>query len=169
MNDDETILYAPCGHGACRLDWENLVRVALQDSSTTKVKTGGEGLLDVSKLQCHGCTYVAPIPSNRIISTRNTPRSYSSERMDPFLPLSFIQAVCPSVGNQIALSLCKVSRTALSSAFFHPCTPSKPSIPLSNRLLPMLFAGPRVQVRPRGAACRPVQVRCHHRRQRAGR
>jgi hypothetical protein len=61
MNDDETILYAPCGHAACRMDWVGLVQVALQDSSTTKVKKGEDGLLDVSRLQCHGCTCVPTV------------------------------------------------------------------------------------------------------------
>jgi hypothetical protein len=64
MNDDETVLFAPCGHCCCRMDWHLLVQVALQDSSTTKVKTGQAGLLDVSKLQCHGCSCVAPLQLN---------------------------------------------------------------------------------------------------------
>ncbi len=59
MQDDETILHAPCGHGHCRMCWEGLVLVALQDSSTTKVKTGAADLLDVSKLMCPGCTCVS--------------------------------------------------------------------------------------------------------------
>jgi hypothetical protein len=56
MNDPETVFEAPCGHGCCRTCWEGLVLVALQDSSTTKVKTGATDLLDVSKLKCHGCS-----------------------------------------------------------------------------------------------------------------
>jgi hypothetical protein len=67
MNDDETILYAPCGHFACRMDWVGLVQVALQDSSTTKVKKGEDGLLDVSRLQCHGCTCVASLQLNESV------------------------------------------------------------------------------------------------------
>jgi len=52
LNENETILHAPCGHGMCAVDWEGQVLVALQDSSTTKVKTGEENLLDISKLKC---------------------------------------------------------------------------------------------------------------------
>jgi hypothetical protein len=67
MNDDETILHAPCGHGNCRICWEGLVLTALQDTSTTKVKTGATDLLDVSKLKCPGCTCVTHKPRQELV------------------------------------------------------------------------------------------------------
>jgi hypothetical protein len=113
MNEDETILHAPCGHGCCRMCWEGLVLVALQDSSTTKVKTGATDLLDVSKLMCPGCTCVLPILFQFVVLSRDFSCRYTPSHMDPFLSLSFVQAVVPSTATQIAQSLCKVATTHL--------------------------------------------------------
>jgi hypothetical protein len=53
--------------------------------------------------------------------------------MDPFLPLSFIQAVVPSTKNQIAQCLCKVQRLsqiifARNRASLHPRTMHHPNL-----------------------------------------
>ena len=116
LNDDETLLHAPCGHGYCRVCWEGLVLVALQDTSTTKVKTGAQDLLDLSKLQCPGCTCVSRSSSPASAASHAVIHSYTAERMDKFISLSFIQAVVPSTTNQIALCICKVSTGHLEAA-----------------------------------------------------
>jgi hypothetical protein len=114
LNDDETLLHAPCSHGYCRVCWEGLVLVALQDTSTTKVKTGAQDLLDLSKLQCPGCTCVSRSSSSA--AAHAVIHSYTAERMDKFISLSFIQAVVPSTTNQIALCICKVSTGRFQAA-----------------------------------------------------
>ena len=62
---------------------------------------------------CPGCSATAaralqPSNSMKVIVSRRR-HSYSSDHMDPFLSLSFIQAVYPSAMQQIAVCLCKVS------------------------------------------------------------
>jgi hypothetical protein len=116
MTEDETLLHAPCGHGYCHVCWEGLVLVALADTSTTKVKTGAQDLLDLSKLQCPGCTCVSRSLTSASAATHAVIHSYTAERMDKFISLSFIQAVVPSTTNQIALCICKVSTEHLQSA-----------------------------------------------------
>jgi hypothetical protein len=80
MGDDETLLLAPCGHGLCKLCWQGYIATAIVDGSTTKVRQGHEDLLDLAQLQCPGCKeedlYQGPSPA-------------------PFLPLSFLQLICP--------------------------------------------------------------------------
>jgi hypothetical protein len=80
MEDDETLLLAPCGHGFCRICWQGYISTAIVDGSTTKIKQGVEDLLDVSMLQCPGCT---------------SEDKYQGPNPAPFLTLSFAQAICP--------------------------------------------------------------------------
>ena len=80
MEDDETLMLAPCGHGFCRICWQGYVSTAIVDGSTTKIKQGVEDLLDVSMLQCPGC--------------KNEDK-YQGPNPAPFLTLSFAQAICP--------------------------------------------------------------------------
>ena len=80
MEDDETLMLAPCGHGFCKICWQGYITTAVVDGSTTQVQKGVECLLDVSQLQCPGCKeedkYQEPSPA-------------------PFLTLSFLQSICP--------------------------------------------------------------------------
>jgi hypothetical protein len=115
LEDAETLLHAPCSHGYCRMCWEGLLSVALQDTSTTKVKTGAQDLLDVSKLQCPGCSCVPRALSFVSCVTHFVLRSYTANHMDKFISLSFIQAVVPSTTNQIAQCICKVNLENLRS------------------------------------------------------
>jgi hypothetical protein len=55
MEDDETLLLAPCGHGFCRSDWQGYIATAIVDGSTTTVNKGVENLLDITRLQCPAC------------------------------------------------------------------------------------------------------------------
>jgi hypothetical protein len=80
MEDDEMLILAPCGHGFCRICWQGYVSTAIVDGSTTKVKQGVEDLLDVSMLQCPGCT---------------SEDKYQGPNPAPFLTLAFAQAICP--------------------------------------------------------------------------
>ena len=98
--------------------------VALQDSSTTKIKTGEENLLDISKLKCSGCTYTTDPATSA-----------------PFLPLPFIQAVAPSTANQIGISLCKdlASKFMRASLPAAACKVRTPAIPWGCYRISVLF------------------------------
>jgi hypothetical protein len=174
MNDDETILYAPCGHAACRMDWVGLVQVALQDSSTTKVKKGEDGLLDVSRLQCHGCTCVSTVQVTESVCLTSSAQLLIGPHGP--LPLTFFHSsrvpFCHATNCRLPLqgqpSIHKLNYNSpppnqkITSVAFHQ-PPSSTLQPLMSR------AGPRVQIHARCAARRPVQVRRCHRRHRAGR
>jgi hypothetical protein len=80
MEDDETLMLAPCGHGFCKLCWQGYISTAVVDGSTTQVQKGVEYLLDVSQLQCPGC---------------KEEDKYQDPNPAPYLSLSFLQSICP--------------------------------------------------------------------------